>query len=45
MSLCEDCILYGRCCGACAEVDGDVNEAFEREKDYFDEVNYEMYDD
>ena len=45
MSLCEDCILYGRCNGACVEVDGGVNEAFERENDYFDEVGYENYDD
>ncbi len=45
MSLCEDCILYGRCNGACAEVDGGVNEAFEIENDYFDEVVYETYDD
>lgn len=41
MNICENCILYGRCDGVCAEVDGGINEAFEKENDIIDYVTAE----
>lgn len=35
MSLCEDCILYGRCSGSCADTD-DMFLMFEAENDNYD---------
>lgn len=35
MSLCEDCILYGRCSGSCADTD-DTFLMFEVENDNYD---------
>lgn len=38
MSICEDCILYGRCCGACSEVDGGIDEYFAEQNDEYDYI-------
>lgn len=35
MSICEDCILYGRCSGSCDDTDSTFY-AFERENDNYD---------
>lgn len=40
MSICEDCILYGRCSGGCGDVD-DTADMFEKENDLIDYIESE----
>lgn len=39
MSICEDCILFGRCYMVCGEVDGGIDEYFAEQNDECDYVD------